>query len=222
MRTLWRVGYRPEPLAWSAWEYASNGVFPGRWDDPDGRFRTMYVAESLLGCLLEVLAHARKEAYMAAALDEIEEDEEDADQFPTIRPGYVDRGWLAPRSAATAVLYGQYCRVTAAESIAELYPVFIAATLRAGHEDFDAALLKDGGARKITRAVAAHLYVQPDVDGVEFASRHGDEATMWAVFEQPHDTAVSGHLTKTGENSIEEDDPALVEVFRLLGLEWAD
>lgn len=182
----------------------------------------MYLAESLLGCLLEVLAHARKEAYMATALEEIEEDEKDAEQFPTIRPGSVDRGWLAPRSAATAVLYGQYCRVTAAESVSTLYPLFIAATLGAGHGDFDAALLKNGEARKITRAVAAYLYVQPDVDGVEFASRHGDEARMWAVFEQPHDSPVSTNITKTGDSPIEEDDPALLDAFRLLGLEWAD
>lgn len=220
--TLWRVGYRPEPLAWSAWEHATNGVFPGRWDDPDGRFRTMYVAETLLGCLLEVLAHARKETYMQAALDEIEEDEEDAQQFPTMKPGSVARDWLKPRCAARARLYGTYCQVTAAESIAELYPLFIAATLKAGHDDFDAALLKNGAARKITRAVAAHLYIQPNVNGIEFTSRHGDETKMWAVFEQPHDSNTSGNLTKLGDLTLEEDNADLVEAFRLLGLKWAD
>lgn len=220
--SFWRVGYRPEPLAWSGWEHATNGVFPGRWDDPDGRFRTMYVAESLLGCLLEVLAHARKEAYMEAALDDIDEAAEDAEEFPTLRPGQVHQGWLEPRCIAKAALYGSYCRVSASESIAELYPVFIAATLKEGHDDFDAALLKNAGARKITRAVAAHLYLQPGIDGVEFTSRHGDEARMWAVFEQPHDPAISGHLTKLAEFSLEPDDPDLLEAFRLLGLEWTE
>ena len=220
--SVWRVGYRPEPLAWSGWEHATNGVFPGRWDDPDGRFRTIYVAESLLGCFLEVLAHARKEAYMAAALEEIHEDEEDAKQFPTLRPGQVHKSWLEPRCVATAVLYGNYCRVTAAGSVAQLYPMFIAATLKDGHDDFDAALLKSAGARKITRAVAAYLYLQPDIDGVEFASRHGDEARMWAVFEQPHDPAISGHLTRLNDYSLQTDNPDLLEAFRLLGLEWVE
>lgn len=164
--SVWRVGYRPEPLAWNGWEHATDGVFPGRWDDPDGRFRTIYVADSLLGCFLEVLAHARKEAYMEAALEEIHEDEEDAKQFPTLRPGQVHLSWLEPRCVATAVLYGNYCRVTAAGS--------------------------------------------------------SDEARMWAVFEQPHDPVISGHLTKLNEYSLETDNPDLLEAFRLLGLEWAE
>jgi hypothetical protein len=182
----------------------------------------MYVAESLLGCLLEVLAHARKEAYMASALDEIEEDDVDALEFPTIEPGSIDRDWLKPRCVAKAALYGEYCRVTASKSIAALYPLFIAATLSGGHDDFDAGLLKNGGARTITRAVAAHLYIQPNVDGVEFSSRHGDEAKLWAIFEQPHDSAISGHLTKLGDFSLEEETPELVEAFELFGLKWAD
>lgn len=159
---------------------------------------------------------------MEAALADIDEADEDAENFPTIRPGQVDPSWLEPRCVARAALYGTYCRVTASESIAELYPVFIATTLGEGHDDFDAALLKDSGARKITRAVAAHLYLQPGIDGVEFTSRHGDEVRMWAVFEQPHDPPISGHLTKLGEFSLEPDHPELLEAFRLLGLEWAE
>ncbi|MCZ2403460.1 RES family NAD+ phosphorylase [Paenarthrobacter sp. Z7-10] len=219
---IWRVGYRPEPLAWSGWEHAVNGVFPGRWDDPNGRFRTMYLAESLVGCLLEVLAHARKEPYMVAALGEIEEDPEDAREFPTLEPGTVDRAWLGPRCAANVVLYGKYCRVTATETISALYPLFIAATLKDGHDDFDASVLKSGGARTITRAVAAHLYLVPHVNGVEFNSRHGDEAKMWSVFEQPQDSPVSGQITKLGQSHLEEDTPELVRAFELLGLTWAN
>lgn len=45
---------------------------------------------------------------------------------------------------------------------------------------------------------------------------------MWAVFEQPHDSAISGHLTKLGQFSLEADHPELLEAFRLLGLEWID
>lgn len=180
------------------------------------------MADSLVGCLLEVLAHARREPFLAAAMSEIVEDPEDAEEFPTLEPGTVDRAWLEPRCAASAVLYGQYCQVTASETISELYPIFIAATLREGHDDFDASVLKNGGARSITRAVAAHLYLVPGVDGVEFSSRHGDEARMWAVFEQPQDSPVSNLITRLEVLSLDADSPEIIRAFGLLGLTWAN
>ena len=54
--TVWRVGYRPDPWTFTPWQYAENGRFTGRWDDPDGNYRTLYTGQTLLGCLLEVLA----------------------------------------------------------------------------------------------------------------------------------------------------------------------
>jgi hypothetical protein len=53
---VWRVGYRPEPWAWPSWQYATNGRFPGRSDDADGNFRTIYAGAHLLSCLLDVQA----------------------------------------------------------------------------------------------------------------------------------------------------------------------
>jgi hypothetical protein len=44
--TVWRVGYRHEPWAWPSWQYATNGRYPGRWDDADGNFRTNAPRES--------------------------------------------------------------------------------------------------------------------------------------------------------------------------------
>ena len=38
---VWRVGFQPEPGAWPSWQYATDGRFPGRWDDADGNFRTI-------------------------------------------------------------------------------------------------------------------------------------------------------------------------------------
>lgn len=45
---VWRVGFRPELWAWSGWEWATDGRFPGRWDDLHGNFRTIYAGSSLL------------------------------------------------------------------------------------------------------------------------------------------------------------------------------
>src|SRR3546814_13542951 len=57
---VWRVGFKPEPWAWSGWEWAgAAGRFHGRWADRQGNFRTVYAGSTHLACLLEVLAGLR-------------------------------------------------------------------------------------------------------------------------------------------------------------------
>ncbi|GAA1681275.1 hypothetical protein GCM10010977_32380 [Citricoccus zhacaiensis] len=220
---VWRVGFAPEPLAWAGWEYAKDGRFSGRWDDANGEFRTTYLGASLYACLLEVLAFARKDTAVADELDDIEEDAEDAQEYPTAVPGHLDPAWLEPRMGAQAVLYGSYCNITASGSIAALRPVFISEAIKAGHNDFDAALLKSAstGARKITQAVSSYLYNEPGVDGIQFVSRHGDELMLWCVYEQPHEGRVSKHLTSLNQFKLTETTPELLQALELFGLKWA-
>jgi hypothetical protein len=113
----------------------------------------------------------RRDARLGAELDEIVEDDEDQVLHPTIPPGEVPREWLEPR----AELSGHYCGVTASQTVAALYPNFIAIALSLGLADFDAAALKDARPRKLTQGVAACLYETTAVDGVTFNSRHGGE-----------------------------------------------
>jgi hypothetical protein len=222
-KTVWRIGFQPDPLVWADWRYANNGRFPGRWDDPDGRFRTLYFGDSVLACLLEVLAHARRDKYLAAELDDIIEDPEDAAQYPTGDPGKVDRNWLRPRRLAEVALTGRYCDVSDKATIAALHPHFIRMALEAGHYDFDAALLKDGGARAVTQAIAAYLFLQDDVDGVRFASRHGDDLELWTVFEQVEiDSPTSPHVVRLEFYDLREDMPELKQAFEMLGLSWKE
>lgn len=149
---VWRIGFRPEPWAWSGWEWSTDGRFPGRWDDLHGNFRTVYAGSSLLDCLLEVLAGFRLDARIAAELEEIVEDGEDAVLHPTVPPGQVPREWLDARAASSAELAGAYCAVTDSRSIATLYPHFIGVALGLGLTDFDAAALKDARPRRLTQA----------------------------------------------------------------------
>ena len=44
-RVVYRVGYIPEPWAWTPWQYATDGRFTGRWDDPDVA-RTLCVGDT--------------------------------------------------------------------------------------------------------------------------------------------------------------------------------
>ena len=68
---VWRVGYCPQPWACVGWGWASEGRFPGRWDDAEGNFRTVYAGSSLLGCLLELLADFRADPLLEVDLGEI-------------------------------------------------------------------------------------------------------------------------------------------------------
>lgn len=217
---VWRVGYRPDPFAWSGWEWAVDGRFNGRWDDADGNFRTVYVGETLLGCLVEVLAPFRADPEIGAELGAIEEDPEDAALHPTAVPGEVSYDWLTPRVAGSARLAGTFCAVTAVDSFNVLRPRFIGMTLSLGRHDFDAAALKDASLRKLTQRIATYLYATTGFDGVRFNSRHGDDLLLYAIFERPNDPLVSPLLSSVAARALGPDTPELTEAFELLNLTW--
>lgn len=217
---VWRVGFSPDPWAWSGWQYATNGRFPGRWDDADGNFRTIYAGSNLLSSLLEVLAHFRRDAHLAAELQDIDEDDQDRHAYSSIEPGLVPLQWLDPRSIATGTLTGTFCVVASSETVATLYPNFIGQALSLGLTDFDAAALKDARPRQLTQSVATWLYENADVDGVSFSSRHGDDLTLWAVFERPQDGAMSACLTDVKHHSFTGAEPEFMHALQLLGLQW--
>jgi hypothetical protein len=218
---VWRIGFRPEPWAWSGWEWATDGRFPGRWDDLHGNFRTVYAGSNLRACLLEVLAGFRRDARLAAELDEIVEDDEDAVLHPTLASGQVPREWLDARAATSAQLTGNSCAVTDSRSIAVLHPHFIGIALSLGLLDLDAAALKDARPRQLTQAVAAWIYETTDLDGVTFASRHGDDLKLWAIFERPGDPYVSPKLTHAKPEELRHDSEAIKDAFQMLGLTWS-
>lgn len=218
---VWRVGYRPEPWAWPSWQYATNGRFPGRWDDADGNFRTIYAGSHLLSCLLEVLACFRPDPDLAAQLSDIIDDEPTG-EHPTSPAGAVPRSWLHPRTAASAHLAGTYVSVTNAESIAVLRPVFLHRAHELGLDDFDAAALKTPRPRVLTQEVATHIYETTDLDGVQFLSRHGDDQVLWAIFERPGDPDISPRLQNPVSHELTAETPEIHEAFRIHHLNWAN
>lgn len=219
---VWRVGYRPNPWAWSDWVWAQDGRFSGRWDDPNGLFRTLYVGDSLTACLLEVLAPLRADVAMQINMMLIVEDDDDAEQYPTVQAGSLPRQWLDARCAGRALLSGDFCDVTASGTILALHPHFVGRALAYGRKDFDAAALKDSELRGLTQEVSAWLYEHADVDGVEFRSRHGDDLRLWAIYEQPGDGVISSHITGHRIQPLEATDPHLVAAMVELGLFWTD
>jgi len=158
---VWRVGYPPVPWAWTPWEYARpDGRFGGRWDDSVGEFRTIYAGQSLLGCLLEVLAVFRPDPELADALSLVQEDPADAVDHPTPPPGRLPRAWLTSRTATSAELAGVYAAVTRPGSLATLRARFGSLAARAGLGDLDAAALKLPTTRGLTQG-GGPLVVRP-------------------------------------------------------------
>jgi hypothetical protein len=215
---------------WTHWVYATDsGLFDGRWDDQNGDFRTLYTADSLLGCLLELLARFRPSASLDAALDEIVDDDGTLALYPDAPSGCLGHSWLEDRLCGSAVQSGRYCFITHSRSLSCLRARFPFARHDIAAVDVDAALIKDARNRKLTRSIARWVYDLPAgpeggrIDGIEFRSRHGDEIRMWAVFERPDDQAHSGHLSPMGTpESVPDDLPELLEAFDRHGLRWND
>lgn len=219
---VWRIGFKPTPWAWPGWEWTgTDGRFHGRWDDRQGNFRTIYAGTTLKACLLEVLAGFRPDLTLTLELNGIEEDNQDATMHPTAAAGEIAYTWLEPRTAASATLTGRFCAVTASESIAALRTQFVALAHQLKLHDFDAAALKYGRPRTLTQSVATYLHAATEVDGVTFASRHGDDLALWAVFERAEDPAMSHTLHTIEHHLLSPEHPDLREAFRILGLTWS-
>ncbi len=221
-----RVGYAPDPWAWTPWQYAHDGRFTGRWDDPDGLWRTLYVGHSRLACYLEVLAVFRPDPALTDALDAVQEDPEDAAHHPTSRPGQLPRAWLTPRQIGTASLHGWYAQPGAGHSLPTLRARFLPLARTLGLPDLDAAAIRLAEPRTLTQQVASWLYQQTGPDGeplagVRFTSRHGDELTLWALFERPNDDHTSTQLRSPTAAPLDPADPELVHALHVHRITWA-
>lgn len=137
-----RVGYAPDIWAWTPWQYAHNGRFSGHWDDPNGTFRSLYLADTRLACYLEVLAFARPDLELAAALDDIAEDPDDEREYPTLPAGRLPDNRRAPRRIGTAHLTGTFATPADAQSLPTLRSRFARLTTELGLADVDAAAIR--------------------------------------------------------------------------------
>lgn len=223
-----RVGFAPDPWAWTPWIYAHEGRFTGRWDDPEGTWRTVYGGVSAKACLLEVLAFARRDPHVEAGLAEIDEDPDDAARFPTsVATGQLSRTWCHPRMLTTARLDGCYALPSDENSLSTLRELFIVHAIRLGLADVDASAVRDSKPRELTQAMAAWFYQQATrrgdpLAGVQFQSRHGDGLHLWAVFERADDLSVSSHIELESRSALTPDNAELAEAMRIHRLDWSD
>jgi hypothetical protein len=223
-----RIGYRPEPWNWTPWEYAgTDGRFHGRWDDPHGTWRTLYAGFSALACYLEVLAPFRADPVVAEDIDEIIDDDGDAARYRTAAAGSVPRSWREPRLVASGWLTGSFAVPGHPESLPTLRARFLNAAKAFGLADLDAAAIRDSRPRALTQAISAWIYTLSTTDGtpltgIEFFSRHGDNLTLWAIYERDATTNAPTQITPMRAEPVDGDDPDLKEAMRLHRLTWSD
>ena len=225
-RHVHRVGFEPDPWAWTPWQYAEHGRFSGRWDDPDGVWRSIYVGESRLACYLEVLAFARPDLQLQDELAGIDEDPEDEVSHPSLAAGLLPESWRWPRRVGSARLTGWYALPGDKESLPTVRARFLALAIRVRLSDVDAGAIRLAEPREFTQAIAAWLYDQTAPDdtplaGVQFTSRHGDGLALWAVLERPGDDEVSALLQEPQSEPVVQDDRQLQEAMRIHRLQWS-
>ena len=225
---VWRVGYAPDPWAWSDWAYADDDRrFNGRWDDEKGQFRTIYTAETLLGCFLEVLAQLRPDLEIDDELDAIVDEDGTGALFPTVDAGVVGFEWLEDRMWANGTQTGTYCYITHSESVATLAKTGIFQRFGISGADIGTDVLKDPHTRPLTRTIARMVYDvlddrMPAFEGLEFRSRHGDELRMWAIFERGTDGDAPAHVKPRSVGPVDPENEDLIAAFDRLGLRWPD
>lgn len=223
-----RVGYRPDPWAWTPWEYAgADGRFPGRWDDPRGTWRTLYLGASPLACYLEVLARFRADPRIEIDMAEIVDNDPEGHRYPTALAGTLPRSWCGPRLLASGRLSGVFAVPGHQQSLPTLRRAFLPTARSLGLADLDAAAIRDSRPRTLTQAISAWLYSlrTPDgkpLNGIQFQSRHGDGLLLWAVYERDPAARTPPEVGPDGSAPITADDPQLLEAMRLHHLNWAD
>ena len=174
------VGFAPSLWAFAPWEYATDsGLFNGRWDDQLGQFRTLYTADSLRACFVELLARFRPAAPVLAGLEEIENDDGSVDDYEEAPDGTVGYSWLNGREYGSAMQSGRYCFITHSRTVAALQRHYRFEGHGMTVAEVDTALLKDARDRVLTRSIAHWLYDLRDDDRAELVEGVESPITPW-------------------------------------------
>jgi hypothetical protein len=207
---LWRVGRYPDPLAWTPWPFVGGG----RFGDPRGVFRVLYLAEQRLACFLETLARFRVDLPLLAELAELGPGEV-GDDVP--RLGSIAGDWLATRRIG-------WLQPLPDLRVLDLRALETRETLRGepagflahrGYRDLDLGeLLRQD--RVLTQHVSRWAHDQ-GYRGMVYPSRFGAALACWAL--HGGEAAATGNpFIPLGTAPIAPDDPDLWEAVRLFGL----
>jgi len=189
-KAVHRVGRSPRPWSFTPWRYAEGGVFQGRWDDPLGKYRVLYVAASAFGSFVEILADFRPDPVLIAGLAEIEDGEEAEEATSNIvPPGHVPTSWLRERALASGHLTGVFADVSHSRSLTSLRRDLAKLVVKSHLSELDASAVRVSAPREFTQQISRYISLcleegRPQFDGIYYRSRHGDDLENWAIFER--------------------------------------
>lgn len=208
-RQVHRIGRLPNPWTWAPWKY---GPFNGRWDDPVEEFRVLYIGETRLACLLEVLAPYRPSLEILALYEDLVADPRDS-SHPTRPAGSVPGEWLERRAAGTATLAGRQIIIGHPHTLSWLRPRVASLALRHHITDIDGGCIRSGD-RAFTRDLSRWVFEREEsIGGIEYDSRHGDRLKLWAIYERGDDEAAPDCLHDARYELLTFDDPDVAEAL---------
>jgi len=172
---------------------------PGRnrFDDPQGEFRVRYMADTLRGCLVELMARWQEDLDAEEVLSAVDGLDEFGEEFPD--PTRVEgiRHWAASQRVGRGLIDHTATLVDVDRSplLVELdkHPLVRDALRRSplSGDDYvahlDHAIIKLGGpvGRPITQAVSRAIREwHPEIGGLAYESRIDRDERCWAVYEE--------------------------------------
>lgn len=203
---LYRLGRLPDPLAWPPRQYAGDG----RFDDPLGEFRVLYVAEQRLACFIETLYRFRRPLAALAAERELPSDE-----APPLATAILPPRWRQKRGFHRLRLAPaqRWLDLRSLDTREALRPVFASLLTHLRLPELDLSAVY-GPHRVLTQGIARWAY-DWGYAGLRYGSRYNEAFNCWAVFERPW------IATFTREGAIEPvapDDPDLLAALALFDL----
>ena len=139
----------------------------------------------------------------------------------------MTRSWCTPRLIASGRLTGTFAVPGHPASLPTLRHRFLKSAKAFGLADLDAAAIRDSRPRALTQAMSAWIYTLTAADGtpltgIEFFSRHGDNLTLWALYERDPATGGPPEVTAVSADPVDGNDPDLKDAMRLHRLTWSD
>ena len=211
IREVFRLGYKPDPWDFPDWKYISStdGTFPNRYDDPQGKYRVLYASSQRLTCFLEILAPFRIAPEVAAGLLAIEGDPDDPYPVGVVSSAVFE---LRQMARATAdISESSYADVCACEWIWRLRSKLLPHLSGLGIKSFDASTLLVTSPRRLTQLVSRVVY-DSDLRVIRYPSKHGLDLENWAFLEP-------AIVHNPGVEEIRMDDPDLQQALKLLSLQ---
>jgi hypothetical protein len=177
----------PQPLPAPAPEPIEEG---NRWDDPDGRFATLYCASSAEGAFGEVIARYRERTGLLDRIDQFLTQRPDPEYDPVLAPGRVppeffDRRWLGHTAVDPAM---RFVDVEDPSTHAAMDHTLRRRLRGFGVRRIDRSTFLTPD-RRVTRTIAAryHWLAQtPDHGtwrGLRYTSRLAADWECWAIWE---------------------------------------